>query len=56
MTGGKDLLPFTDPMTGKTESLKQDGPHDRRCRIFPNMGRILGSLRPADAVYYSKMR
>jgi formate C-acetyltransferase len=26
MTGGKDLLPFTDPMTGKTESPKQDGP------------------------------
>jgi formate C-acetyltransferase len=26
LTGGKDLLPFYDPMTGKTEALKQDGP------------------------------
>ncbi|MFA5322800.1 MAG: pyruvate formate lyase family protein [Smithella sp.] len=26
LTGGKDLLLFTDPMTGKTESLRQDGP------------------------------
>jgi formate C-acetyltransferase len=26
LTGGKDLLPFTDPMTGKTEAPKQDGP------------------------------
>ncbi|MCK7505334.1 MAG: hypothetical protein MZV70_15460 [Desulfobacterales bacterium] len=27
LTGGKDLLPFTDPMTGKTETVRQDGPH-----------------------------
>jgi len=26
LTGGKDLLPFTDPITGKTEKIKQDGP------------------------------
>jgi pyruvate-formate lyase len=26
LTGGKDLLPFTDPMTGKTASPRQDGP------------------------------
>jgi formate C-acetyltransferase len=26
LTGGKDLLPYTDPMTGKTETIKQDGP------------------------------
>jgi len=26
LTGGKDLLPYTDPMTGKTEPVKQDGP------------------------------
>ena len=26
LTGGKDLLPFCDPMTGKTEALRQDGP------------------------------
>ncbi|PKN68877.1 MAG: hypothetical protein CVU54_13470 [Deltaproteobacteria bacterium HGW-Deltaproteobacteria-12] len=26
LTGGKDLLPFTDPMTGKTAAPRQDGP------------------------------
>lgn len=26
LTGGRDLLPFTDPMTGKTEPIRQDGP------------------------------
>ena len=26
LTGGKDLLPFHNPMTGKTEKIKQDGP------------------------------
>ncbi len=26
ITGGKDLLPFTDPLTGKTEPIRQDGP------------------------------
>jgi len=26
LTGGKDLLPFTNPMTGKTEPVRQDGP------------------------------
>ena len=26
LTGGKDMLAFTDPMTGKTEKIAQDGP------------------------------
>jgi pyruvate-formate lyase len=26
LNGGKDLVPFTDPMTGKTEKIRQDGP------------------------------
>jgi len=26
LAGGRDLLPFCDPMTGKTESVRQDGP------------------------------
>ena len=29
LTGGKDLLPFTDPMTGKTESLEAGWPSHR---------------------------
>jgi len=27
ITSGKDLIPFTDPLTGKTEKIKQDGPY-----------------------------
>jgi formate C-acetyltransferase len=34
MTGGKDLLPFTDPMTGKTENPKQDGPRTGDATTF----------------------
>ncbi len=26
LTGGKDLIPFVDPMTGKAEKIRQDGP------------------------------
>jgi formate C-acetyltransferase len=26
LNNGKDLIPYTDPMTGKTENIKQDGP------------------------------
>ncbi len=26
LTGGKDLVPFTNPLTGKTEPIRQDGP------------------------------
>ena len=26
LTGGKDLLPFTDPLSGRTEPIRQDGP------------------------------
>ena len=37
LTGGYDLLPFTDPMTGKTERLRCTGPrtpHPSRIRTF----------------------
>ena len=37
LTGGYDLLPFTDPMTGKTERLRRAGrrtPHPSRMRTF----------------------
>ncbi len=26
LTGGRDMLPFVDPLTGKTEKVRQDGP------------------------------
>ncbi|MGD0277792.1 MAG: pyruvate formate lyase family protein [Smithella sp.] len=34
MTGGKDLLPFTDPMTGKTGPIMQDGPNTGEAASF----------------------
>jgi formate C-acetyltransferase len=34
LTGGKDLLPFCDPMTGKTHSVRQDGPRTRDAAAF----------------------
>lgn len=27
LTAGKDLVPFVDPLTGKTEKIRQNGPH-----------------------------
>ncbi|PKN11172.1 MAG: hypothetical protein CVU70_00165 [Deltaproteobacteria bacterium HGW-Deltaproteobacteria-5] len=34
LTGGKDLLPFTDPLTGKTEPVRQDGPRTPDASAF----------------------
>ncbi|MFP4446784.1 MAG: pyruvate formate lyase family protein, partial [Desulfosudaceae bacterium] len=34
LTGGRDLLPFTDPMTGKTEKIRRDGPATGDARCF----------------------
>lgn len=34
MTGGKDLLAYTDPITGKTEAIKQDGPQTGDATTF----------------------
>jgi len=34
LTGGKDLIPFIDPMTGKPEKIKQDGPATGKVENF----------------------
>ncbi|MFA6009185.1 MAG: pyruvate formate lyase family protein [Desulfobacteraceae bacterium] len=34
LTGGKDLLAFTNPMTGKTEPIRQDGPETGDATCF----------------------
>ena len=56
LTGGKDLLPFHDPMTGKTEPVRQDGPRTPEMFIFENLGGLLESLWRSDAIHYSEMR
>jgi pyruvate-formate lyase len=34
LTGGKDLMPFINPMTGKQEKIKQDGPNTGEASNF----------------------
>ncbi|MBW1784224.1 MAG: hypothetical protein JRL30_26225 [Deltaproteobacteria bacterium] len=34
LTGGKDLLPFLNPMTGKEEAIRQDGPNTPKANRF----------------------
>jgi len=34
LTGGRDLAPFTDPMTGKTGRIRQDGPYTGDAETF----------------------
>jgi formate C-acetyltransferase len=34
LTGGKDLVPFFNPMTGKTEKIRQDGPNTGDAATF----------------------
>jgi len=36
LTGGKDLLPYVDPMTGKQEKIKKDGPFTGHPDSFKN--------------------
>ncbi len=40
LTGGKDLLPYTDPLTGKTEKIRQDGPNTGNPEKFKNFDRF----------------
>jgi formate C-acetyltransferase len=34
LTGGKDLMPYVDPMSGKSEKIKQDGPRTGDAQAF----------------------
>mmetsp|Transcript_22085 Transcript_22085/g.10476 ORF Transcript_22085/g.10476 Transcript_22085/m.10476 type:complete len:448 (-) Transcript_22085:1323-2666(-) len=36
LTGGKDLLEFVDPITGKKDPIKQDGPYSGDSTLFKN--------------------
>jgi len=38
LTGGKDLLPVTNPMTGVSEKIKQDGPNTGEATQFQTWG------------------
>ncbi len=56
LTGGYDLIPYTDPMTGKTEPRKLWGPAYRQCRGFQDLGGVLECLCCPDHVYCQKDR
>ena len=43
LTGGKDLIPFVDPMTGKTEKIRAGRPGNRGCRQVSRPGRNSGT-------------
>ncbi len=45
LTGGKDLLPFVDQMTGKTEKIKQDGPATKNAAGFMNFDEFWNAYR-----------
>jgi formate C-acetyltransferase len=43
LTGGKDLLPFVHPVTGKTEPVRQDGPATGDARTFARWDQFWGA-------------
>ena len=46
LTGGYDLLPFTDPMTGKTEPVQRWGPDTGDATRFHDLGAVLEAPTP----------
>ena len=45
LTGGRDLLPFVDPMTGKTERIRQDGPNTGDVQNFETWDQFYSAYR-----------
>jgi hypothetical protein len=55
LTGGKDLIPFLNPMTGREEAITGRTGYGGGHRL-PNLGGFLGTLCPTDRIYRSKKR
>ena len=51
LTGGYDLVPFTDPMTGKAEAPRRHGPRSGDPCVFHDVREVLGSVRRADPIH-----
>ena len=56
MNSGRDLLPFTDPITGKTDPVRQDGPATGNASSLKTWGGLLERLRSPDPVHHSADR
>ncbi len=49
LTGGKDLLPFTDPITGKTERIRRHGPVTGDARRFSSFEQFFAAYKEQTA-------
>ncbi len=54
LTGGRDLLPFVDPLTGKTEKIKQDGPKTGSADDFKTFADFWAAYEQQTAYIISK--
>ena len=45
LTGGRDLLPYTDPVTGKTEKMRQLGPDTGDASAFTTFDRFMAAFQ-----------
>ena len=45
LNNGKDLLPFTDPITGQTERVKQDGPKTGKASSFKTFDQFFDAYK-----------
>ena len=52
LTGGYDLIPFTDPMTGKSDPLTRWGADTGDANSIPNLGAILECLYHSDPTHH----
>jgi trans-4-hydroxy-L-proline dehydratase len=55
LTGGYDLLPFTDPMSGKTEALQRQGPDTGRPESFTTWEQFWHAYRQQTRYIITKM-
>ena len=56
LTGGYDLIPYTDPLTGKTEKPQRWGPDTGDATAFPDLGAVLGGLRRPRRAHHPEKR
>ena len=54
LSGGKDLVPFTDPMLGKPEKIKQDGPKTGDATRFQTFDEFWGAYARQTAYIIDK--
>ena len=56
LTGGRDLLPFHNPMTGRTEPITQDGPPTGNAAAHESWEDFWNAYSGPDRIHYPQMR